>query len=109
MIEASGRNNPAVICELLGGAARLKGITGVVVNGAVRDSSRLAQWPDFAVFTRWITPRGPSSMERGTVNQPIALAGVCVAPYDLVLGDVERGLSPFDSRNAPKLGVVLAQ
>jgi hypothetical protein len=27
VIEAGGRNNPAVICELLGGAARLKGIT----------------------------------------------------------------------------------
>lgn len=87
VIEAGGRNNPAVIGELLGGAARLKGVAGVVVNGAVRDSRRLAQWPDFAVFTRWITPRGPSTMDRGAVNQPIAFAGVSVAPLDLVLGD----------------------
>ena len=44
VIEAGGRNNPSVIGELLGGAARLK---GVVVNGAVRDSGRLMRWTDF--------------------------------------------------------------
>jgi 4-hydroxy-4-methyl-2-oxoglutarate aldolase len=109
VIEAGGRNNPAVIGELLGGAARLKGITGVVVNGAVRDSSSLAQWPDFAVFTRWITPRGPSSMERGTVNQPIALAGVCVAPYDLVLGDDDGLVIVPRGEAEPRLEAALAR
>ena len=87
VVEAGGRNDPAIIGELLGGAARLKGIAGVVVNGAVRDSGRLAEWPDFPVFTRWTTPRGPSSMDRGSVNQPISFGGVLVSPCDLVLGD----------------------
>jgi regulator of RNase E activity RraA len=91
VIEAGGRDNPAVIGELLGGAARLKGIAGVVVNGAVRDSRRLAQWNDFVVFARHVNPRGPSSMERGTVNDVIAFAGTRVAPHDIVLGD-EDGL-----------------
>ena len=62
-------------------------IAGVVVNGAVRDSTRLAEWPEFAVFARWVTPRGPSSMDRGSVNQPISFGGVLVAPRDLILGD----------------------
>ncbi len=87
VIEAGGRNNPAVIGELLGGAARLKGIAGVVVNGAIRDAGRLMQWDDFAVFTRHVTPRGPSSYDRGTVNDVIALGGVKVCPGDIVLGD----------------------
>ena len=87
VVEAGGRNNPAIIGELLGGAARVKRIAGVVVNGAVRDSARLAEWPDFPVFTRWVTPRGPSSMDRGSVNQPISFGGVLVAPRDLILGD----------------------
>lgn len=87
VIEAGGRNDPAVIGELLGGAARAKGIAGVVVNGAVRDSGRLMQWSDFAVFARWVTPRGPSTMNRGVVNGPMAFTGALVAPRDLILGD----------------------
>ena len=87
VVEAGGRDTPAVIGELLGGAARRKGIAGVVVNGAVRDSGCLMEWSDFAVFTRWITPRGPSTMDRGVVDAPMAFAGVVVAPRDLILGD----------------------
>lgn len=87
VVECGGRENPAIIGELLGGAARLKGIAGVVVNGAVRDSGRLRQWSDFAVFARHVNPRGPSSMEGGVVNEVIAFAGARVAPHDIILGD----------------------
>src|ERR1700752_2988169 len=87
VVAAEGRRDAAMIGELLSTAARLKGITGVVVDGAVRDVGTLAQWPDFPVFSRWIMPRGPSSMERGVVNGPIQFGGVPVSPHDLVLGD----------------------
>jgi 4-hydroxy-4-methyl-2-oxoglutarate aldolase len=87
VIEAGGRDNPAVIGELLSGAARLKGVAGVIVNGAVRDSGRLRQWEDFPVFARHINPRGPSSMDRGVVNEIISFAGARVAPGDIILGD----------------------
>jgi len=87
VVAAGGRSDAAMIGELLSSAARLKGIAGVVVDGAVRDTGTLAQWPDFPVFSRWITPRGPTSMERGAVNGPIVFGGVPVAPHDLVIGD----------------------
>lgn len=109
VVECGGRDNPAIIGELLGGAARLKGIAGVVVNGAVRDSARLRQWPDFVVFTRHVTPRGPSSMEGGTVNEPIAFAGARVAPSDLILGD-DDGLVVVPRAEAEvKLAAALAR
>ncbi|HEY7687879.1 MAG TPA: RraA family protein [Dongiaceae bacterium] len=87
VVAAGERRDAAMIGELLSGAARRKGIAGVVVDGAVRDSGTLAQWTDFPVFARWITPRGPTSMERGAVNGPIVFGGVPVSPYDLVIGD----------------------
>lgn len=87
VVAAGGRRDPALIGELLSGAARRKGIAGVVVDGAVRDVGTLAQWSDFHVFTRWITPRGPSSMERGSVNEPVTFGGIAVSPFDLVVGD----------------------
>src|SRR5918997_6783441 len=87
VVDAGGRSDAAMIGELLSGAARRKRIAGVIVDGAVRDAGVLSEWPDFAVFSRWLTPRGPSSMERGSVNEPIVFGGVPVSPFDLIIGD----------------------
>jgi regulator of RNase E activity RraA len=87
VVDAGGRPDRAMIGELLSGAARLKGIVGVVVDGPVRDTGTLAAWADFAVFSRGQTARGPASMSSGAVNRPIVLGGVAVAPGDLILGD----------------------
>ena len=56
-------------------------------DGAVRDVGTLAGWDDFSVYARWITPRGPSSAERGAVNLPVVIGGRLVTPGDLVIGD----------------------
>ena len=87
IVEAGGRLDAAMIGEILCGFARRKGIAGVAVNGAVRDTGTLAQWTDFCVFARGVTPRGPSSMERGVVNHSIVFGGVQASPNDLVVGD----------------------
>lgn len=85
VIAAGGRRDAAMIRELLSGAARRKGIAGVVVDGAVRDVNTLTQWRDLPVFARWTTPRGPSSIERGSVNDSVIFGGVPVSP--IVIGD----------------------
>jgi 4-hydroxy-4-methyl-2-oxoglutarate aldolase len=87
MVAAGGRLDVAMIGELLGGAARRRGISGVVVDGAVRDVGTLMQWEDFAVFARGVVARGPLSMERGSVNDTIVLGDISVSPGDLILGD----------------------
>lgn len=87
VVDAGGRRDAAMIGELLSGAARRKGIAGVVVDGPVRDIGALASWPDFPVFSRGHTARGPSSMERGELNGAVVIGGVGVEPGDLVLGD----------------------
>jgi 4-hydroxy-4-methyl-2-oxoglutarate aldolase len=87
VVAAGGRLDAAMIGELLSGAARRKGVAGLVVDGAVRDVATLASWPDFPVFARGRTARGPSSMERGSVGEPVVCGGVRVRPRDLVLGD----------------------
>lgn len=108
VVDGGGRPDAALIGELLSGSARRKGIAGVVVDGPVRDVGTLASWSDFPVFSRGNTARGPSSMERGSVNEAIVFGGVRVAPGDLVLGD-DDGLvviSPEDA--AARLEAVLA-
>jgi len=108
MIAAGGRLDVAMIGELLGGAARHKGISGVVVDGAVRDVGTLMQWEDFAVFARGVVARGPLSMERGSVNDSIVLGGISISPGDLILGDDDGLVAIAHDQAAEKLQSALA-
>lgn len=87
VIAAAGRSDAAMIGELLSTAARHKGIAGVIADGAVRDSANLAEWQDFIVYARSITPRGPISLSGGVVNRTVEFAGLTISPHDLVIGD----------------------
>ena len=87
MIDAGGDAVTAMIGEILSGHLRNRGAAGVVCDGAVRDVATLSAWPDFAVFSRSITPRGPISAEHGTINAPVTIGGRHVTPGDLVIGD----------------------
>ena len=106
VVAAGGRTDAAMIGELLSGAARLKGVA--VVDGAVRDVGTLASWPDFPVFSRGRTPRGPSSMERGAVNETVVFGGARVAPGDLVLGDDDGLVVVPRAEAAGRLAAALA-
>jgi 4-hydroxy-4-methyl-2-oxoglutarate aldolase len=87
VIAAAGHAETAMIGEIVGAQVRRKGGVGVLCDGAIRDVATLAGWPDFPVFTRFVTPRGPSSANRGAVNVPVVVGGQLVSPGDLVIGD----------------------
>lgn len=87
VIDAGGHRDTAMIGDILSGHLRAKGVAGVVCDGAVRDVGTLAGWNDFAVFSRWITPRGPTGAERGAINRPVVIGGCIVSPGDLLIGD----------------------
>jgi len=87
VIAANGHGETAMIGEILGGHLRRLGCRGIVCDGAIRDVAQLADWPELSVFTRAITPRGPTSMERGVVNAIVTIGGRLVSPGDLIIGD----------------------
>jgi regulator of RNase E activity RraA len=87
VIAAGGHAETAMIGEILGAHLRRRGAVGLVCDGAIRDVGTLASWTDFPVFTRHVTPRGPTSAERGIINGPIVVGGQLVRPGDLVIGD----------------------
>lgn len=87
VIDAGGHRDTAMIGDILCGHLRDKGIAGVVCDGAVRDAGTLGNWDDFPVFSRWITPRGPTGADRGAVNLPVVIGGCRVSPGDLMIGD----------------------
>jgi 4-hydroxy-4-methyl-2-oxoglutarate aldolase len=104
MIAAGGNAGTAMIGEILSGHLRNRGAAGVVCDGAVRDVATIGGWSDFAVFTRSITPRGPTSAADGTINAPVTIGGRRVAPGDLVIGDDDGlvSLSPETVRTRIK-------
>ena len=101
MIAAAGNAETAMIGEILGGHLRRQGGAGLVCDGAVRDVATLSGWADFSVFARSVTPRGPSSAERGSVGMPVLIGGRLVTPGDLVIGDDDGlvALSPSAVRS----------
>jgi regulator of RNase E activity RraA len=87
MIAAGGDAVTAMIGEILSGHLRNRGAAGVVCDGAVRDVATLGGWSDFSVFSRSVTPRGPTSAAGGSINAPVTIGSRLVSPGDLVIGD----------------------
>lgn len=71
--------------EVLTVAAEVAGITGLVIDGGVRDVAALER-RRFPVFGRGVSVRG-TVKARAVVGQPILMTGVRVAPGDLVVAD----------------------
>lgn len=87
VIATDGRCDYAVLGELLGGAARAKGLLGVICDGSVRDVGTLGKWVDFPVFARSATARGPMSKEGGVVHGAVSCGGVRIESGDLIVAD----------------------
>ncbi len=87
MIAAEGISTHAMIGDVLGSLLRSKGIAGVVCDGAIRDVATIAKWDDFPVYTRYVTPRGPTGYSKGAINDRVQLGNSEVRPGDLVIGD----------------------
>ncbi|MCZ4089031.1 RraA family protein [Sinorhizobium psoraleae] len=96
VVDAGGDLTNALVGELMLSHARAIGVTGVVINGAVRDYGWI-KTNTFPVFAAGITHRGPYKDGPGEINVPISLGGMIIEPGDLMLGD-EDGLVcvPFD-------------
>ncbi|MFJ2983208.1 MULTISPECIES: RraA family protein [unclassified Pseudomonas] len=86
VIDGGGDVSQAVIGGLVRTTALRVQLGGIVIDGAVRDLEELAEGV-VPVFAAGHTHRGPSKDGPGEINVPIACAGLCVMPGDLVLGD----------------------
>jgi regulator of RNase E activity RraA len=87
VIDNGGRPDNSCWGGLLSLAARTKGISGVVVDGACRDidESRDVGFPVYARGAVPMTARG--RVMQASYNQEIEFAGVQVYPGDLVIAD----------------------
>jgi RraA family protein len=96
VVDGGGDLTNALIGEIMSSYAEQRGIGGLVIDGAVRDSAALRA-SRFPVFAGGVTHRGPYKNGPGEINVPIAVGGMVIEPGDLVLGDDDGLVSvPFD-------------
>jgi 4-hydroxy-4-methyl-2-oxoglutarate aldolase len=74
--------------EVLTTAALARGLTGLVIDGGVRDVAALARLA-FPAFSTTIALRGATKRERGSAGIATEVAGVRVATGDWVVADAD--------------------
>ncbi len=96
VVDAGGDTTNAIIGELMVAHAQQRGLGGIVIFGAIRDSAEISAG-SFPVFACGVTHRGPYKDGPGEVNVPIAIDGMVIHPGDLICGDPDGLLSvPID-------------
>ena len=87
MIDAGGSVDRAIFGELMVSYCRVRGIAGIVCDGAIRDLDGISTLTDFAVYAKGVTPNGPYKNGPGEINVPIVIGGKTVKPGDIIVGD----------------------
>ena len=101
VIDAGGATNRAIFGSLMINYCKVRGIAGVIVDGAIRDYRELAEL-DFPVYAKGVTPNGPYKNGPGTIGKTISFGGKIVRPGDIIVGD-EDGIIIIDPAQAEEL------
>ena len=86
VIDGQGELNTALWGEVTTLAARLKGLQGVVIDGAVRDRYKI-QRDRLPIFARGVVPNAGGVQYPGEFQVTVQCGGAVVHPGDWVVGD----------------------
>jgi regulator of RNase E activity RraA len=84
VVDGAGDATAALFGELMATEAKARGIAGIVVDGAVRDTGGLREL-QFPAFARAVTPRVGSNRRVGGTQADIVCGGVVVHPGDVIV------------------------
>lgn len=102
VIDAGGFTDRAIFGELMATYCQIRGIRGIICDGAIRDRASLAAMQDFRVYARAATPNGPYKNGPGEIGVPVVIGGKIVCPGDIVVGD-DDGVLFIDPQDADAL------
>ena len=101
VIDAGGDITNAVLGGILSYYGATIGLSGMVVDGAIRDVAEIRE-RSFPLYARGISHRGPYKDGPGEINVPVSIGGMVVNPGDIIVGD-QDGLLAFDPSEAAEL------
>ncbi len=97
----SGGVGPAVWGELATYSAIQRGLAGVVVNGAIRDSFEIRKL-QFPAFSKLVMPNAGEPKGFGEIGVPINISGIAINDGDWIVGDSD-GLVVIPKREAKEI------
>jgi RraA family protein len=86
LVVDGGGGTRALAGELFATEAARRGLAGIVIDGACRDTPKLATLR-LPLYARWVCPAAGTAQRLGATQQAVVCGGVTVAPGDVVLGD----------------------
>lgn len=92
---------PALWGELATHSALQRGLAGVVIHGAIRDTPEIKRLK-FPAFARHVTARAGEPKGFGEIGVPLDIDGVLVQPGDWVVGD-DDGVVAIPQGNAVEI------
>jgi len=88
VVDAGGWLDNAIIGELMSARARQRGVAGMVIWGAIRDSAEIGA-ASYPIYAAGVTHRGPYKNGPGEINVPIVIGSMPVNPGDIIVGDAD--------------------
>ena len=111
VIDAGGFTDRAIFGELMATYCKVRGVRGIVCDGAIRDAEGLSEMEDFLVYAKAVTPNGPYKNGPGQINVPVVVGGKVCYPGDIVVGDGDGVLfiRPEDARQLAEATVAVGK
>jgi regulator of RNase E activity RraA len=101
VVDAGGDTTNAIVGEIMLKLAKKRGISGFVIDGAIRDSDAFKN-DTFPIYAKGVTHRGPYKDGPGEINTPISIDGMLIHPGDLVVGD-DDGIAVIPREEADEI------
>ncbi|MBM6590818.1 transferase [Brevibacterium sp. RIT803] len=88
VVAGGGYSERALIGELIAERAHIRGIAGMIIDGAIRDVKEIEEI-GFPVWATGVSPAGPYKSGPGRLRETIAVAGAVCRHGDYVVADAD--------------------
>lgn len=87
VVDAQSEQSYAITGELMIMWLQRRGVSGLIVDGCIRDADFISKLTDFPVYATGANPNGPLKEGGGEINFPVMCGGLVVNPGDILVGD----------------------
>lgn len=101
VVNGFGHTHRALAGDQLARRYAARGVTGAVIDGAIRDRDEIAALR-FPVWARATTPAGPFKNGPGVIGEPVAIGGIVATAGDVVVADGD-GIIVVPARRAAEV------